>query len=148
MIATPSSVRNAQRRVDRLTKRVLRVEELVADMAAGLSLHRGLDRYRRVQWVLSDNEVYDAIAREVIRRPCIAGVGDSLFQDLNELSQTFRYIGDEQPTSRLRSRVHRHVATFAARRRSDQGAAGAAESRAAPLWTEVHKHRREGEAEL
>ena len=41
-IQTPTSVRIAQRRLDRLTKRALRVEEVVADMAAGLSLHRAV----------------------------------------------------------------------------------------------------------
>jgi hypothetical protein len=60
-------------------------------MAAGLALHRGLDRWKRVQWVLSDGEVIDdEIARLVIGHSCITGAGDSLFPEIGELSQTFQ----------------------------------------------------------
>jgi hypothetical protein len=55
-IRTPESVRRTGRRLDRLNRFRLRVEEVIADMAAGLSLHRGLDRYKRVQWTLSDGD--------------------------------------------------------------------------------------------
>jgi hypothetical protein len=92
-IHTPRTRQAVARRLDRANRVRLRVEEVVADMAAGLSLHRGLDRLKRVQWTLSDGEVIDdEIARAVIRYSCIAGIGDSLFPEIGELSQTFRYV--------------------------------------------------------
>jgi hypothetical protein len=63
-------------------------------MAMGLALYRGLDYRKRVQWMLSDGEVIDdEIARLVIKHNDIAGVGDTLFPEFGELSQTFRYVG-------------------------------------------------------
>jgi len=63
-------------------------------MAMGCSLHRGLDHRKHVQWTLSDGEVIDdEIARLVIKNSNIAGVGDTLFPEFGELSQTFRYVG-------------------------------------------------------
>jgi hypothetical protein len=94
IIHTPQSRRMVGRRFDRLNDRSLRVEEIVADMATGLALHRGLDCFKRVQWVLSDGEIIaDDIAREVIKHNDVAGVGDTLFPQFGELSQTFRYVG-------------------------------------------------------
>jgi hypothetical protein len=64
---------------------------VLAKMARGAALHR-LDQ--RGQWALSNGEmIKDKIAREVVRHPDVVGVGDSLFPEVNELSQTFRYCG-------------------------------------------------------
>lgn len=93
-IHTARSRQAVARRLDRLNARNLRVEEIVADMAAGLALYRSVDRFRRPLWVLSDGEIIaDDIAREVIQHSDIAGVGDCLFPQFGELSQTFRYAG-------------------------------------------------------
>ena len=79
MIPTPTSIRKTRRRLNRLNRRALqiRIEEVMADMAAGLALHRGLDRYRRAQWTLSDGEaVEDDVARPVNSAPpCCGGWG-------------------------------------------------------------------------
>jgi hypothetical protein len=90
---TRSSRMTVARRLDRLSRRNLRVERVVADMAGGLTLHRGLDRFRRVRWTLSDGGlVDDKVGRLVIEHSHIMGVGDSLFPEIGELSQAFRYI--------------------------------------------------------
>jgi hypothetical protein len=92
-IPTPSSRRVT---AGHLSRRNPRVGGVVADMAGGLTLHRGLDRFRRVQWTLSDGEVVDdEVARLVIKHSHVVGAGDSLFPELEELSQTFRYIDSE-----------------------------------------------------
>jgi hypothetical protein len=95
IIHTTRTRQAVARRLDRLSRRHLRVEEIVADMAMGVTLHRGLDQPKRAQWALSDGEVIDdEIARLVIKHGDIAGVGDTLFPEFGELSQTFRYVGD------------------------------------------------------
>jgi hypothetical protein len=92
IIPTPRSRQAIARRLKRLNHRI---EEVIADMAMGVTLHRGLDRRKRVQWMLSDGEIIDdEIARLVINHSDIAGVGDTLFPEFGELSQTFHYIGD------------------------------------------------------
>jgi hypothetical protein len=91
-IHTPRSRQATARRLKRLNHRI---EEVVADMAMGVTLHRSLDHRKRVQWVLSDGEVIDdEIARLVINHSDIASVGDTLFPEFSELSQAFRYVGD------------------------------------------------------
>jgi hypothetical protein len=91
-IPIPRSRQAIARRLERLNQQT---EKVVADMATGVTLHRGLDHRKRVQWVLSDGEVIsDEIARLVITHGGIAGVGDTLFPEFGELSQTFRYVGD------------------------------------------------------
>ena len=64
-------------------------------MAAGCVLYRGVDRFRRVQWTLSDGETLEnEIAELMIKHNSIVDVADSLFSEIGELSQTFRYVGD------------------------------------------------------
>ena len=95
IIHTPRSRQAIARRLKRLNHRTLQVEKIIADMAAGCALHRGLDQRKQAQWVTSDGEVIDdEIARLVIAHGDIAGVGDTLFPEFGELSQTFRYVGD------------------------------------------------------
>jgi hypothetical protein len=101
-IPTPRSRRVVGRRLDRSNARAeteaAEVEHVLTEMAFGATLHRGLDRRRRVQWFLSIGELIDVeIARKVARHPDVAPVGDTLFPQLGngELSQTFRYAGEE-----------------------------------------------------
>jgi hypothetical protein len=78
MIPTLTSTRKTRRRLNRLNRRAfqIRIEEVMADMAAGLALHRGLDRYRRAQWSLSGGEaIKDDVARAVIQHLCVVGLG-------------------------------------------------------------------------
>jgi len=115
-VHTIDSLTKQRCRLDRLQRLHLRVEEVVADMAAGLALYRGLDRWKHVQWTLSDGEVIkDEVARLVIKQSCIAGVGDCLFPEIGELSQpsgTSREVS-ERIRKAWRSCVRRQVATAA-----------------------------------
>jgi hypothetical protein len=106
-IHTPRSRQAVGRRLDRRNRRLeriqLRVEEVVADMAAVLSLHRGLHRWKCVQWTLSDGEVIDDdIAWQVIQHSEVVPVGDCLFPETGEPSQTFRYVADDACAAHLR----------------------------------------------
>jgi hypothetical protein len=78
----------------RLDRRNLKVEETIADMASGASLHLHFDWRRGAVWTLSDDgsQVDDEIARLVIQHLDVAAVGDILFAGTP--SQTYRYIGD------------------------------------------------------
>jgi hypothetical protein len=59
----------------------------------GASLHLRFERGIR-RWSLSDGtSVADDVAKTVVANPCIAGVGDALFE--NFPAQTYRYTGED-----------------------------------------------------
>jgi hypothetical protein len=88
-IPTVQSVVRTGRRLDRLNRKVEQVVEL---MRAGAALHASHGS-KSMHWWLSTGgvAVHGDVARLVIERGDIAGVGDCLFD--SEPSQTFRYIG-------------------------------------------------------
>jgi hypothetical protein len=90
-VPRPASLRKLHRRQDRRNAAKARVLEA---MRNGAALHLCHRMHRKV-WALSTGEfiTYEA-AIDTIRDPHVVGVGDSLFGP--ELSQTFRYVGDEK----------------------------------------------------
>jgi hypothetical protein len=86
-IHTPHELARKGRRLDHVNAAV---ERVIAAMRNGAALHR-THRPNSTRWVLSNGvSVSDEVARAVITRGDVAGVGDSLFD--RELSQTYRYI--------------------------------------------------------
>jgi hypothetical protein len=74
-------------RLDRINRGVAHV---IAAMKRGATLHR-THRPNSTHWALSSGmSVSDEVARAVISRGDVAGVGDSLFD--RELSQTWRWV--------------------------------------------------------
>ena len=86
-IHTPRELARKGRHLDRINGAV---ERVVAAMRRGATLHR-THRPNSTRWALSSGlPVSDEIARAVIARCDVAGVGDSLFD--RELSQTWRWV--------------------------------------------------------
>ena len=86
-IHTPRELARKGRRLDRVNGAVERVIEA---MQHGAALHR-THRPNSTRWALSNGmPVSDEVARAVISRDDVAGVGDSLFD--RGLSQTWRWV--------------------------------------------------------
>jgi|SRR5215831_2174552 len=86
-IHTPRELARKGHRLDRVNGAI---ENVIATMRRGATLHR-THRPNSTRWALSNGmSVSDEIARAVISRGDVAGVGDSLFG--RDLSQTWRYI--------------------------------------------------------
>lgn len=85
-IHTPRELARKGHRLDRVNGAVKRV---IAAMRGGATLHR-THRPNSTRWALSNGmQVSDEVARAVIVRGDVTGVGDGLFG--SELSQTYRY---------------------------------------------------------
>jgi hypothetical protein len=86
-IHTPHELARKGQRLDRVGGTV---ERVVAALRDGAVLRR-THRPNSMRWALSNGmAVSDEVARAVIVRDDVAGVGDSLFD--RGLSQTFRYV--------------------------------------------------------
>jgi hypothetical protein len=88
-IHTANTLATKRRRLDR---RACSVETVLSREGARLCLH--YDHRRGPVWRLTviGSEVPDGIARAVIQRPEVVGVGDALFQGV--LNQTYRHRED------------------------------------------------------
>jgi hypothetical protein len=90
-IHTPHELARKGQRLNRVNRGVASV---LAAMQRGAVLHR-THRPNSTRWALSNGmSVSDEVARAVIARNEVAGVGDSLFG--RELSQTWRYVATDK----------------------------------------------------
>lgn len=90
MAPTTRSLRLQQRRLARL---LARKGQVLADMRNGAALHCQHQRNGSL-WTLSTGKVLSPeVATAVVNDVSVVGVGDALFE--NELSQTYRFIGDD-----------------------------------------------------
>jgi hypothetical protein len=86
-IHTPRELARKGRRLDHVN---VAAERVLAAMRRGAALHC-THRPNSTRWALSNGmPVSDEVARAVITRGDVAGVGDSLFD--RGLSQTWRYV--------------------------------------------------------
>jgi hypothetical protein len=90
VIYTPRELERKRRRLDRQN---CSTEQVLNEMRRGAALH--LSYSPREHWVLSTGAfVTDHVARAVIARPDIHGVGDALLA--GELSQTYRFFLEDE----------------------------------------------------
>src|SRR5262245_14926583 len=84
-VHAPHELASKARRLDRHN---IGVERVLSELRRGATLQ--LSHSPRLHWRLSSGAfVTDEVARTVIGRPNVTGVGDALFT--GELSQTFRF---------------------------------------------------------
>jgi hypothetical protein len=77
----------------RRPRRSTNAASVLASLQNGQALHSGFVNGKR-GWMLSDGTVINSrVAVAVTRNPCVAAVGDSLFQE-DIRGQTWRYIED------------------------------------------------------
>jgi hypothetical protein len=93
MTNVPTIEKRNHRRLDR---RIGKVTHVVSRMQRGASLLLQHTRRGRVWRLSTGYEVSDEVAREVLTRAGVVGVGDALFHDT--LSQTYQWVEEENAT--------------------------------------------------
>ena len=98
-VHTPRSRRAVNQRLDRRNARAqtgaAEVKRVVTELASGAVLRQYFDRRKRC-WEVTGGYggISDELARQVLKHRDVVGVGDSLFPEIEGLSQTYRYARD------------------------------------------------------